>query len=83
MVILCKLILYGYAVDGGWSEWDDISNCSSSCGVAFKEQKRFCSEPPTSCGGVPCTGSDHRIALCDTTCCPGLLSVCVCLCDVT
>ena len=83
-LIRILLLLHGYEVDGGWSEWEDISECTASCGTAFKEQNRTCTEPPTSCGGLPCIGSDHRLTLCNTTCCPGLLaiscSVCVYVC---
>ena len=64
-----------YVVDGGWSEWEDISECSSTCGTAFKEQNRTCTEPPSACGGLPCIGNDHRLALCNNTCCPGLLTM--------
>jgi len=64
------------AVDGSWSEWEDISPCSKTCGGGFKLQNRSCTEPSFSCGGVPCVGSDHRTVLCSEICCPG---VCVCV----
>ena len=77
-----------YIVDGGWSEWEDISECTASCGTSLKEQNRTCDNPPPSCGGLPCIGNDHRITLCNTTCCPGLcvyaccvcIYVCICVC---
>ena len=55
---------------GGYSE------CTASCGLPLKEQNRFCSEPPPSCGGLSCIGNDHRLALCGITCCPGLFVMC-------
>ena len=72
LLVICNVLA---TVDGGWSEWEDISECTASCGPSLKEQNRSCSEPSTSCGGLPCIGNDHRFTLCDTTCCLGLLVV--------
>ena len=80
LLVICNVLVI---VDGGWSEWEDTTECTGSCGLSLKEQNRSCSEPPPSCGGWPCIGNDHRLTLCDTTCCPGLFS-CVykCLLEV-
>ena len=58
----------------------------TSYGPSVKEQNRSCSELPPSCGECPCIGSDHQLAVCNITWCPGLFSfayICVladCLC---
>jgi len=43
-------------VDGGWSEW---SECTKSCGWDGL-QKRTCTEPAPSGGGLPCFGISSR-----------------------
>ena len=53
-----------FVVNGGWSEWKNISVCSATCG-GVKPQSRSCSEPPRSCGGKACEGKDLRFIPCN------------------
>ena len=68
-----------YIVDGGWSEWKEISGCPATCGEdIIKVQIRSCSEPPSSCGGKYCEGPDLQFIPCNVSaCCPGLLLKCI------
>ena len=59
-------------VDGGWSEWKDISPCYADCGKGVKAQSRSCSEPPSLCGGQKCNGTSIQFVTCNvSSCCPG------------
>ena len=72
----CKMVFlwFTYIVDGGWSDWKDISQCFGTCGEGVKVQSRSCSEPPMSCNGKHCNGSDLQLVACNvSSCCPGLL----------
>ena len=63
-----------YIVDGGWSEWKNILECSRTCGQGIKVQTRSCSEPPRSCDGKYCDGPGLQFVPCNASaCCPGLL----------
>ena len=63
--------IYCAVVDGGWSSWTLLGSCS--CKSEIEElDTRICNNPPSSCGGLPCKGSDTRQALsCIDACCPG------------
>ena len=53
-------------VDGGWSDWKNVTGCSSE-GVIT--QQRTCTQPSPSCGGRECLG--ESIAYVSCTCSPG------------
>ena len=60
-------------VDGGWSEWKNISGCIGPCGEGIQAHSRSCSNPPTSCGGQECNGTSLQFVTCNvSSCCPGL-----------
>ncbi|XP_078575854.1 angiopoietin-1 receptor-like [Branchiostoma floridae x Branchiostoma japonicum] len=52
-------------VDGGWSEWEDWSPCSVSCGNGTRTRTRTCDNPSPAYGGQECEG-----AASDTQACP-------------
>ncbi|KAI8508970.1 hypothetical protein Bbelb_128180 [Branchiostoma belcheri] len=54
-------------VDGGWSEWDDWSPCSVSCGNGTRTRTRTCDNPSPAYGGRDCEG-----AASETLACPDL-----------
>ena len=59
-------------VHGGWSDWYNITNCSTTCGEGVITQQRTCTNPSPSCGGEECLGERITNASCGTTCCPGM-----------
>ena len=75
MKVIITLIEFIFVVDGGWSEWKDISPCYGTCGEGVKAQSRSCSEPTRSCGGKPCIGLSLQFVACNiSSCCPGELA---------
>ena len=58
-----------YIVDGGWSEWKDVSGCSSTCGEGMKLLLRSCIEPRRSCGGKFCDGLGLQYVPCNVNAC--------------
>ena len=40
-----------------WSEWEDASDCSVSCGSGYKSQTRHCRRGNKSVGDAACEGS--------------------------
>ena len=44
------------AVDGGYSNWSECSECSVTCGGGTQILTRTCTNPPPSNGGRDCSG---------------------------
>ena len=59
------------AVDGGWSEFDDWSECSATCGTGTQTKTRTCTNPPRAHGGADCQGESTETQDCNTQECPG------------
>ena len=59
-----------FLVDGGWSDWQNVTNCSTTCGEGVITQQRTCTQPSPSCGGRDCLGENITYVSC-TKCCPG------------
>ena len=59
-------------VHGGWTVWEDATQCSDSCGGGLKQQVRSCTNPVPQCGGDECDGEQKRNVSCNTQCCPGM-----------
>ncbi|KAL9952092.1 hypothetical protein ACROYT_G039299 [Oculina patagonica] len=53
------------AVDGGWSNFGNWSECSVTCGDGQQERSRTCTNPPPSNGGAECSGSDKETKPCN------------------
>ena len=68
-VVSYNLLLF--TVDGEWSEWEEVTECSADCGGGIVTKWRNCSDPSPSCGGRHCQGDDITNASCNTHCCPG------------
>ena len=63
---VCIILLLCYnIVDGGWSDWENVTACSSE-GVIT--QQRSCTQPSPSCGGRECSGENIAYVSCT---CPG------------
>ena len=63
---------YHFSVDGGWSPWYNMTDCSKSCGGGVITKWRNCTQPSPSCGGSDCQGENVTTILCNTQCCPGI-----------
>ncbi|WAR26346.1 LOW QUALITY PROTEIN: HMCN1-like protein [Mya arenaria] len=57
-------------VHGRWSMWVDTSDCSASCGDAYKTQSRTCTNPAPHNGGENCFGSSKQNVKCPYVLCP-------------
>lgn len=64
-------MLFIYLVNGGWTHWDDWTECSTSCGKGTRHRGRSCSNPLPDNGGLTCNGSDTAIGNCSLDTCPG------------
>ena len=61
------------AVNGGWSEWSQLSLCDKGCGGGKQKRYRFCNQPILKHGGADCVGSRTETKGCNVDACPGLL----------
>ena len=61
-----------YTADGGWSDWKNTGECSSTCRGGYWLQQRECNNPPPSSDGAKCVGSPQKYASCNShILCPG------------
>lgn len=68
---------FPFTVNGGYTEWNNWSPCSVSCGKGIKTRQRFCTNPEPAYGGVGCghLGSAEESLQCYDVNCP---SKCYC-----
>ena len=66
----CTKCTPGLPIDGGWSHWNKVSECTVSCGGGVKIWYRFCTEPSPDNGGKECEGSSKKEEPCNTQACP-------------
>ncbi|XP_015282842.1 PREDICTED: properdin [Gekko japonicus] len=52
--------------DGNWGTWKPFSDCSVTCAVGRRLEKRLCDSPAPKYGGQPCRASDTRSFACNT-----------------
>ncbi|XP_048581714.1 uncharacterized protein LOC5511228 isoform X2 [Nematostella vectensis] len=59
-------------VNGGYTDWDDWSECSKSCGVGKKKRRRYCTNPEPAYGGLGCErlGKPLEVVECFNSECP-------------
>ncbi|CAH2316004.1 hemicentin-2 [Pelobates cultripes] len=57
-------------VNGGFSEWQEWSHCTRTCGQGVQERIRTCTNPPPTNGGRPCMGRDVDVRSCQLPPCP-------------
>ncbi|XP_041482111.1 mucin-17-like isoform X2 [Lytechinus variegatus] len=60
---------YTLPVDGGWSEYGNLSDCSRTCGTGVQIRSRTCTNPSPQWGGMPCIGDSHQYILCNEELC--------------
>ena len=53
------------AVDGGWSDFGDWSECNVKCGGGIKERRRTCTNPPPANDGQCCLGGNIEVESCN------------------
>ncbi|XP_022796325.1 A disintegrin and metalloproteinase with thrombospondin motifs adt-1-like [Stylophora pistillata] len=62
----------GAALDGGYSNWSEFSECSATCGDGLRIRKRSCNNPEPKNGGKDCEslGPDTDTKACNSFPCP-------------
>ncbi|XP_076082631.1 uncharacterized protein LOC143053734 [Mytilus galloprovincialis] len=63
--------------NGGWSDWNTSASCPLTCGGAFRNVTRTCSNPYPNEGGRACTGESFEEQLCSTNNCIDQDSACL------
>ena len=59
-------------VDGEWSKWSPVGECSTSCGKGFQKWERKCDSPPPAGEGSECVGQSSQTRECQKQPCPGI-----------
>ncbi|XP_006815023.1 A disintegrin and metalloproteinase with thrombospondin motifs 3-like, partial [Saccoglossus kowalevskii] len=54
---------------GSWSNWNEFSECSRSCGIGAQMRTRECNNPKPSSEGDDCKGQNVEFRLCNTQDC--------------
>lgn len=63
--------LFCLPVDGGWTDWEDWTLCSRTCGTGSQERVRSCTKPRPAFGGKDCAGVSRETKSCQARACPG------------
>ena len=58
------MLFITFLVDGGWSEWQNVTECSATCGEGVITQHCTCIQPSPSCGGRDCVGESTTNVSC-------------------
>ena len=64
--------VFRFAVDGGWSNWENYGPCSKTCGSGSRTRTRTCNDPAPAEGGKPCVGLGSETQTCNVKACPGI-----------
>ena len=59
------------AIDGGFSDWTNYTECSDTCGAGVKSRERACNNPLPQNGGADCVGEMTETVKCILRPCPG------------
>jgi hypothetical protein len=57
-------------IDGGWTEWTEFSECSTTCDNGTQTRSRNCTNPAPQYGGRDCEGPHREIKMCFLRHCP-------------
>ena len=60
-------------VDGGFSDWEEWSACSATCGGGKRQRTRTCNNPAPYGSGNDCVGVAEEEETCNDDECPGNL----------
>ena len=60
-------------VHGGYTDWDEWTECSTTCGEGQQTRSRSCTNPTPAYGGDDCStlGDDKETKTCKLNVCPG------------
>jgi len=61
---------FSCAVDGGYSDYGDWSECSAKCGGGTQTRTRTCTNPAPAHGGAECVGDSSETQACNEAPCP-------------
>lgn len=58
-------------IHGGWSSWEEWSQCAVTCGTSVRTRSRSCNRPEPRFDGYPCQGTELESDVCSSeTPCP-------------
>ncbi|CAC5418366.1 Adhesion G protein-coupled receptor B2,Coadhesin,Thrombospondin-1,Adhesion G protein-coupled receptor B1,Mucin-like protein,Hemicentin-1,Adhesion G protein-coupled receptor B3,Thrombospondin-2 [Mytilus coruscus] len=57
-------------IDGIWSNWNEWTACSLSCGSGIQSRNRTCNDPEPQYGGIYCSGNNTEEQRCKEDPCP-------------
>ena len=57
------------AINGGWSNWPDWGDCSTTCGKGTQSRERRCNNPNPQHRGRKCTGEKAESRACENKPC--------------
>lgn len=69
-VCVIIVVIAIYAVNGGWSPWNNWSSCQRTCGGGTQLRYRTCTHPLPQHHGKPCIGQGSMSRSCNTFSCP-------------
>ena len=61
------IVLFPISVDGGWSEWESWTKCSSNSGPGVSHRSRSCNNPRPRNLGRACSGDATQTKRCDNS----------------
>jgi len=57
-------------IDGGFTPWEPVPECTKTCGGGVQKFVRTCTNPPPQHGGNDCDGPKEKIGPCNDFTCP-------------
>lgn len=61
-----------FVVDGGWTTWTEVGDCTVTCGTGEQGFSRSCTNPIPAHNGANCVGGTGKSESCERDPCPGL-----------
>ena len=68
---MIELVRVSFVVHGGFSDWEDWSACSTTCGEGQQTRARTCTNPSPAHGGNECNADSEMTQSCNVGKCPG------------
>ena len=73
-----SIILFPNLVHGGWSDWQNWGECSTSCSIGIRTRTRACNNPVPKYGGEHCSeagATNFESKICEASSCKGKASM--------